>query len=379
MAYQPSQELQDKLSKAKARLTLSQPFFAATLLRKKITWDENCPTMAVDARGNIYLGPKFVESLNVQQLIFGLAHECMHYMLLHPTRRGARKMMPWNIACDATINDMLREANVGEDIPKTVNVPGARNMSAEQLYQENEEKGGGGDGHGEPGGLGQDLREEGMSDAEIRELEAQAQADMVQARNIAKMAGKMPGNIDRLVDEILYVPTPWYQILERFMTSMVNDGQSWSRPNRKHIPQNIYLPGKHKQPGMGTVVVAVDTSGSIGGPELAEFQGHFNAILEQCRPEKVVVVYCDAAVGSHEEFEEDDMPAHFTKVTGGGGTDFAPVFEWVEENGIEPEVVVYLTDGLGPCRTDTPGYPVVWLTTGATEFPFGEVVEFKNK
>lgn len=374
--YQPPKHLTDKLSKAKALLVLDHPFFATTLMKKPIVWDEKCQTMAVNARGTVFLGPEFVEKLSVNQLIWGLAHECMHYMLLHPVRKGQRKHMPWNWACDAVINDTLNDAKVGESIPDTVYVPNARTMKAEDLYQDHPGSNGG-SGGGQPDF--DDLIDEPMSDADASEIEAQAKVDMVQARNVAKMQGKLPAGLARMVDDIINVPTPWYTILERYMTSFVKSDQSWSRPNRRHLHSGIYLPGDGRAPKMGKVVVAVDTSGSIGGPELAEFQGHFNAILEQCTPEEVLVLYCDAQVGSHESFTPDELPAKFTKVSGGGGTAFGPVFDWVEEHGVEPEVLIYLTDGYGHCDHDSSPYPTVWLTTGATEFPFGEVVEFKNK
>lgn len=382
MSYTPPKHLSDKLSKAKALLTLDHPFFATTLLKKPFVWDEKIPTMAVDARGNIYLAPGFVEKLTVNQLIFGLAHECMHYMLLHPARKGHRKHRPWVWACDAVINDVLRDAKVGEDIPDTVDVPNARNMKAEDLYQDQQDKGGGGQGQGgEPhiGGMGEDLIEGNMSDAELAEIEAQVKIDVAQARNVAKMQGKMPGALERMVDDIIHVPTPWYTILERFMTSMGKLDVSWSRPNRKHLHAGNYLPGYSKTPTMGEVVVAVDTSGSIGGPELAEFAGHLNAILDQCVPEKITVLYCDARVGSSEEFTPDELPVNFTKVSGGGGTDFTPVFDYVEANNIEPDVLVYLTDGYGGCRSNPPAFPTVWLTTGTDKFPFGEVVKFERE
>jgi len=381
MSYKPSKQLEEKLSKAKALLVLDHPFYASTLMKKVIRWDPelNPATMAVDARGNIYLHPEFVEGLSVNNLIWGLAHECMHYMLLHPARKGHRKHRPWVWACDGVINDMLDHSGpnggaIGERIPDTVDVPNARNMKAEDLYQDQQDKGD--DPH--IGGMGEDLIEGNMSDAELAEIEAQVKIDVAQARNVAKMQGKMPGALERMVDDIIHVPTPWYTILERFMTSMGKLDVSWSRPNRKHLHAGHYLPGYAKTPTMGEVVVAVDTSGSIGGPELAEFAGHLNAILDQCVPEKITVLYCDARVGSSEEFTPDELPVNFTKVSGGDGTDFTPVFDYVEAHDIDPDVLVYLTDGYGDCRCEHPHYPTVWLTTGAEQFPFGEVVKFER-
>jgi len=65
---------------------------------------------------------------------------------------------------------------------------------------------------------------------------------------------------------------------------------------------------------------------------------------------------------------------------GGGWTDFAPPFEWVEEHLHErPAALVYLTD-LQPCGGGfperEPDYPVLWAATGhRTDAPFGEVIK----
>jgi predicted metal-dependent peptidase len=61
---------------------------------------------------------------------------------------------------------------------------------------------------------------------------------------------------------------------------------------------------------------------------------------------------------------------------GGGGTSFVPVFKWIEENDIEPEALVYLTDMYGDFPSKAPSYPVLWgsISKGVPA-PFGEVVD----
>ena len=63
---------------------------------------------------------------------------------------------------------------------------------------------------------------------------------------------------------------------------------------------------------------------------------------------------------------------------GGGGTDFRPVFEWVERQGVAPCCLVYLTDLLCNRFPDqTPDYPVLWVQTADYNVtaPFGEIVK----
>ena len=59
---------------------------------------------------------------------------------------------------------------------------------------------------------------------------------------------------------------------------------------------------------------------------------------------------------------------------GGGGTLFQPVFDWVKDNNIEPEGMIFFTD---LCPSDEyppePAYPVLWVSTEAdAEAPFGK-------
>jgi predicted metal-dependent peptidase len=59
---------------------------------------------------------------------------------------------------------------------------------------------------------------------------------------------------------------------------------------------------------------------------------------------------------------------------GGGGTDFAPVFEYVEQQGLAPQALVFLTDLYGPFPEREPHYPVIWVSTSSQVAPFGETI-----
>jgi predicted metal-dependent peptidase len=161
------------------------------------------------------------------------------------------------------------------------------------------------------------------------------------------------------------------------MTAKIKDGYSWQRPNRRFVGVGTYLPGVNYVPKMGEVVIAVDTSGSIGGPEINMFNAQINRVLETCNPSKVHVVYCDSSVAGVEEFEPDDFPVRID-AKGGGGTAFKPVFDWVDNNIDECECVIYLTDGYGDQNTFTTHHDTVWLTTHSTDFDWGTVIKFEE-
>jgi len=372
-------DLERRVTKAKALLILDHPFFGNIASKRAYVYTYDVPTAAIDAKGTIYLNPAWCFPLTVKNLIFLIAHECMHYMLAHSIRRQHRKPVPWNIAGDKVINDILIDAGVGDFIDGGQHEVDARFSAAEKLYDEDE----GGDG-GDVGGIGADIGDpvdengNALDESQIHELETQAQIETIQAAKAAKMVGKLPANIERMIDEMVNVPTPWHEILERYMQGKIKDDISWNRPNRRFIGNNIYLPSADYTPRTGHVVVGVDTSGSIGQRELDEFNGHVDKIIESCNPEKVTVIYCDSRVNHVDEFEPDDYPVRLHP-HGGGGTSFKPVFDYVDDNDIDPEVVVYLTDGCGDQNEFTTHHDTVWLTTHSTQFNWGTVIKFEGE
>lgn len=369
------------LDKAKAALVLDHPFFASILMKRKLVARDDIPTAAVDQRGQIYYNPAFIDKLTVQNAVFLLAHEVGHVIAQHTSRRGTRQAKKWNIAGDAWINDMLKAANVGDFIKGGVDMPGSRDKTTDQIYNElpddpeghGQGTGGGGEG---PGGIGEDLIEEGspLTQDEAHRIDAETRVDIAQAAQAAKMQGKMPAALQKIVADLIDPGTPWFDILERFMVSFTRGEYTWSRPNRRYAP-TYYLPSTGSLPEMGDVVVQVDVSGSISRVELANYNGHLKRIIEQCNPERVHVLYTDTRVQKHVTFERgEEFSLEFYS---GGGTDMEAGFEFLASEGVEPDVFICLTDGYTDFNTsNTPDYPVVWCISTDVEAPYGENIHF---
>ena len=365
-----------KLQKAKGFIVMDYPFFASILLKRKLIETREIPTLGVDGKANIYYNPDFIEKLPVPQIVWGLCHEIGHVIAQHALRRGSRNFKKWNVAGDAWINDMLDEAKVGERIPNCIDMKGSKDKTTEQIYDELPDKPNGGtDGIGTDG-IGDDIIEgdngKPLNPDEVKEMEAEIKVQVAEAAQIAKMRGKLSSKLQDIVSDILYVKTPWYEIVEKYMTTMVAQGQTWRRPNRRFTDN--YLPSVDKLPMMGEVVVQVDVSGSISAQETAHYNGHLSRIIEQCRPSKVHVLYTDTQVVRHDEFEQDEefKIDYFS----GGGTDMPAGFAYCDEHGIEPELFVCLTDGYTGFG-EAPSYPVVWCISSDIEADHGESVHFE--
>ena len=185
----------------------------------------------------------------------------------------------------------------------------------------------------------------------------------------------MPASLERMIDELVNVKTPWYDKLERYFNSKLKDGRSWKRPNRRFIGRRLYLPGDDYVPRMGNVVFGIDVSGSIDQDELNVFGGHVNRIIEQCNPKSITVIYCHSEVTHVDTYEPEEFPIKLT-ANETGGTAFDPVFDYIDEHNLDPEVVVYFTDGYGNQHDFTSKHDTVWLTTHTDDFNWGQVIEF---
>jgi predicted metal-dependent peptidase len=413
-----------KLIRARTQLILGQPFFGSLCLRLKLT-PGPVPTMATNGRQILY-DPDFVESLRPAELEAVLAHEVMHVALAHHCRRGNREHKTWNEAADLAINPIL--VGNGFTLPADALIdPSFAGLSAEEIYsrliqrkrdskhgpehspqppnaggssgpqpatgspsasaslpdktpadqhEHASQVGQGSSASTRPGGFGEvlDAVDDDGSPASTAENSRQQHEWAIaaeQALRAAKMCGREPADIGRLLNESRESRQDWRAILRDFVTATRLSDYRWNPPNRRYVASGLYLPSLERS-GIGTIVIAVDTSGSIGDKELEQFAGEISAISDEAQPEAIHIVYCDAAVQSSQEFEPSESINLEPK--GGGGTDFRPVFEWVDANQIAPVCLIYLTDLCCHSYPAVPEYPVLWVTDSRREGPFGETV-----
>ena len=174
----------------------------------------------------------------------------------------------------------------------------------------------------------------------------------------AKDAGKLPGNLMAELEKTNASKKDWREELRVFLGGGQSKEQSWSKPSRRHIADDIYLPGMPPS-GPGVVVLAIDTSGSVDDRLLSRFVAEINKVNEDLQPEEIHVVCCDTQVQWSECFGPYDSVV--AKPLGRGGTRFSPVFQWVQKMGIQPKALLYFTDLECSDFGNKPDYPVLWV------------------
>ena len=409
--------IETKLAAARTRLILEKPFLGSLvmhlpLMAANVKW---CKTTATDAK-NFYYNPDYIGRLSLEQTQFVLAHEAMHCALSHFARRNHRQKHRWDVACDYAVNMILDDERMHGPENALLNAA-YRGLTAEEIYPvlhedppeetqdqhlfdpaseeqgaegvllppfQGEGRGGDGQARDEGGGSSTDGQEtssgqsqaagepEDASPLDSGRLDEQWKSRLAAAAQSARQAGRLSPSLMRLIDHQLAPQLPWRVLLARYMTSAARDDYSWKQTSRRESA--ALMPRLSSQ--SVDVIVALDTSGSVREDELRAFLSEIDALKGQVR----------AAITLHACDEKLDAqgPWHFAawesvrlpeSLRGGGGTDFRPMFDWVEREHLRPDLLLYFTDAQGRFPPQEPPYPVVWLVKGKAGVPFGARVQ----
>jgi len=398
-----------KVQKAKITLMRNPKFalLSGVLMVGKTSVVDAVPTACTNGRDEKY-GREFVKKLRDPELNFVVAHENGHKMYRHLTtwkKLHDENHRLANAACDYVINLMLKDLDPTESViamprfpvghPLAGKVMGLiderfRGMNSKQVFdilkQEQEEGGSGGDG-GEGGFDDHDWQDaKDMTEEEKKELEREIDQAIRQGMMAQqKIAGTGAGGLDRELADLLEPKVNWREVLRDFVKSICNskDASSWRKVNRRFLSTGTYMPSLIGEK-VGHLVIAIDTSGSVGDAELAEFLSEVKGIAEEVNPACVDLLYWGSSVVGHETYGDGQASdiINSTRPKDGGGTSPSCVSEYLKEKNIKPECVIILTDG---CVGDDWGSewtaPTLWCIVGDWfdgEAGNGKTIHIKN-
>ena len=374
------------LQRLKVKALITQPFFATFLFRIPVLEYPGCETAETNGK-IIRYNPAFMGALPFAQALAVLFHEILHIAFFHHARMGNKNPVRWNKACDYAINLIL--VDNGFDLPDGVLLDHQyKGMGAEHIYGLLPEsagtsfinlsiKSGSGTisysadspikpcmiGEISPGEFGTEEDYNGHV-SDLKNLIAEA----VQA---AKVQGKLPLGIDRFLDTIGRATMDWKEVLASFLSEQFKSDFTFNKPNKRFLHTGLYLPGRDII-NRGRFVLGVDTSASIAKRRLQEVSAEIMDILT-ISADTLHVLYFDSKVAGAQELEEGSIEN--LNPQGGGGTDFAPVVEYVNKELEDPQVLIYFTDGLCNSFAKEPEYPVLWITENLDFHPpYGEII-----
>ena len=336
-----------------------------------ITDDPSIPTACTDGRDEFY-GRVFVKQLNDAELRFLVLHEVYHKLFRHLTtwkHLYLQDAQLANMACDYVINLKIVDDNTDGFATMTGELAkgcydrqyvGMDTAQVYNLLREDQDGDGGGQGEaGQAGQAGSDSLPNGQEPFDAhdwdgaQEMTADEQRDLAReideaVRQGALVAGKMGSGGDRDLAELLQPQVDWREVLREFVqtTCTGSDYSTYRRPNRRYLSSGMYMPSGISEQ-VGELVVAIDTSGSIGQRELSAFLAEVKEICDTVHPDGVRLMYWDTRVCRDEKYDvhELDGLVQSTKPEGGGGTDVTCVTDYIRDNNINAQAAIVLTDG----------------------------------
>lgn len=382
-------------------------FSGLFMIGKVSVLDKDLPFTAQTNGLDVVYGRGFVDSLNDKQLAFLILHENMH--------KAYRHLIVWeklykenailaNMACDYVINLQIHDYDQNQEVTEFPTTPDGKNlgcldekyrgMDAHQVFLELVKKHGknagkkkvyvigqgneqgeecDGDGEGLPDGLDEHDWEGAQAMSE-QEKEEQAKEIESALRQGSILVGKMGGNVDRNISEMLVPKINWKDALREFVKSVTQgkDQTTWRRLHKRYIASDIIMPSSYDEK-VGGIVIGIDTSGSIGTEELTQFLSEVKSICDEVSPEKIDVLYWDTHVASRETYQNNELSnlVESTKPAGGGGTEPACVPKYIHKHDIKGECLLMLTDGYIPEQNPSNwqiGMPVLWCVKGNQNF-----------
>lgn len=409
---------------------------------------QNCVfgTLATDGY-HIFYSPKFVNSLRPGEVTFGVAHEIYHCLFGHTMGQGLVNRRHddwdpalWNKAIDYVVNYDLRQAKIGEFITtiKILYDEKYAGMSSEEVYMDllkngdpqsdvetldahidweidgdpssggdesdDDSDGGEGDSDGETeapahneGRIGKgktiSIR---ITQDQAREEDTRwqqiAQRAVAHVENSSDAAGSIPAFLRRLIAEIGKPKIDWRAALRKFIVSVRKSGYSYLTPDKRTFNSGLSIPGFRRNVNKLTVAVAFDTSGSVGQDALTKFVSEFLGMMKSYA-EYEIHTFCfegDVDEGTYllmtgnSRDAEANMKKYAEKISGGGGTMFQSIWDFLRSRKIRPRGLVVFTDGY-PCDStwhkERMYCPTMFVTVGnhnAWKAPFGLTVAYED-
>ena len=332
-------------------------YMAGLFMIGKTTVTNEVHTARTNGR-DVEFNPEFVQSLDDAELRGLVYHEYGgHIMYRHLSVFKFLYEQDGDLAnraCDYVVNQIIKDFND----PRFIKLPKGglqddrfRGMDSKQVFdilkKEQEEGGdfgdeGGFDEHDWKGA--QELSDEDKKVLE-REIDQALRQGLI-AHN--KVVGAGGGGLNRELGDLLNPQVDRREVLREFVKSVCSkkETSSWRRVNRRYLATGTLMPTLIGE-SIGSMLIGIDTSGSIGVAELNEFLSEVKSICEDVSPSKLDLIYWDGEVAGHEVYDGSDVTnvTSSTKPRGGGGTDPTCVIRYMKEKGIKPEVIVMLTDG----------------------------------
>jgi len=356
--------MSEKLSRAKAKLMLEQPYFGMMLGAMALIPDTGIST-AQYAGDSLHYNPEYLEVLTTEETMSILAHAAMTQGLYHTERISSRRDHLWQVASSYAINDLLVQN--GFTLPPMAYYSSRfERLYTEQIYAilQGEQPDDLSDREAET-----EVEPSPEATIEERRMSDEAYAQLIE-QVIAKLTrqGGLPEGLERFVPSLQSAQVSWRELLYRYVNSHARSDYRLFPSNKRHLYRGVALPALYGE--ALHIAVAIDTSASVEEETLGLFLAELEEIMQLFPHYTIEMISCDAKIQHRQTLTP--MEPLVAALHGGGGTDFRPVFSLLEEEGTACRFLIYFSDGQGSFPERTPAIDTLWVLSQETEVPFGE-------
>lgn len=364
--------IKEKISQAKAKLLVDYPYFGTIASRLELILNEDI--QAFKSNGiKLEYSKDFLQNLTPSEMEFVFANGAMHASLAHENRKNGRSGWLWQLATDYAVNDMLVQNGMDRPYGATYSQRFS-GLYAEEIYAALQED-----------ILRDELEYEAHDEADVQEKKDKTERLQEQetlqeqlfdefAKSVLEAEQKnqtLPHAIERFFTLQKWGIIDWRSELKVALDRFHKDDFALIPPNKKFLHLGVYLPSCVSNKFQ--LVIAVDSSGSVDEKLLNLFLNEINFLMDSVANYQIDLLVCDDVIRTHAVFYSGDtLEVH---LQGGGGTDFRPVFEFIDKELSETKLLLYFTDLQGIFPHAEPSYVVKWITTKEqSDIPFGESI-----
>lgn len=366
--------IEKKLEIAKSKLMIEHPYFGTLASALKFEKNDNIEAFMCD--GDCYqYNDDYLATLNSDELSFTLANAAMHQALYHDRRQSRRMGWMWYLATDYAINAILVEN--GLTLPDKINYDNRfEGQYAEEIYETlrdeimDDEMRDDADSEADSTRDNEEQQSEKVTSDISKESEEAYERFLEQVNQKLKKQGDLPKGLDRVLDIGREATISWRDELYRYVNTHAKSDYRFFPPNMKYLYLGFALPAVYGEELH--IAVAVDTSASVDKELLEQFLAELAEIMQIFPSYKIELIECDAKI-QHVSTLYPTEPLLST-LKGGGGTDFCPVFDYIDERLSDVKFLIYFTDGMGVFPNYLPRIDTLWVMPEVVEVPFGEVI-----
>ena len=409
-----SKDINDEISRCIIGMLISEPFYAHFLSGIVRNVTNEIPTAAVglnNTKVTLYINENFFlnELTTFSSRVAVIKHETLHLLLKHLFRLDLKKYDPkvFNIAADLVVNQLIGKWKLPKNAVTLSSFPDlklAKDESVEWYYKKihdlkiNLEKNKDNNSsnskkntfpHESAKKLEEILRKGthsdhskwGLSKDNIKSEHAETELDRLIVQTKDRISKEqfdlLPQEIKNLINLYIEKRNPkinWKRALKIFSSSSRRTRIKFT--NKRISKRYGTRPGIRVQRNQ-KIAVGLDTSGSISNDELILFFNEIHAMWRNGA--EIEVIECDDKVQN--VYDYNGKFPNF--VSGQGGTDFTPVFQYInKERNTIYDGCIYLTDGYAGEPKIKPRCKVFWVITPngtvGSHLKFGRVLQMQN-